>query len=74
MMRLKVLAAILLTITVIALGGVQPQDLLRYQRRGSAPGSPWDLLGTPRFKTLQGKIQVTVFLPEGARSWTAELW
>ncbi len=74
MMRLKALAAILLTITVIALSGVQPQDLHRYQRMGSAPSSPWDLLGTPRFKTLQGKIQVTVFLPEGARSWTAELW
>lgn len=74
MMRLKVLAAILLKITVIALSEVQPQDSLRYHRRDFAPGSPWDLLGTPRFKTLQGKIQVTVFLPEGARSWTAELW
>jgi len=74
MMRLKVLATILLTVTMIALEGVQPQDSPERQRRGVAPVSLWDLLSTPRFKTLQGKIQVTVFLPQGAHSWTADLW
>lgn len=74
MMRLKALAAILLTIVAIALSEVQPQSSFERQRRISTPDSLWDLLGSPRFKTLQGKIQVTVFSPVGPRSWTADLW
>ncbi len=37
-------------------------------------GDPWHLLGSPRFKTLQGKIQVTVFWGERSFSWEMELW
>lgn len=74
MMRPKALATIILTIMVTALGEVRPQDFSNRQRRDFSSGSLWDLLGTPRFKTLQGKIQVTVFLPEGALNWTADLW
>ncbi|MCX7643033.1 MAG: hypothetical protein N2116_04405 [Armatimonadetes bacterium] len=74
MMKLRALAAIFLTIAVIALGEIHPQDSPDRRRRILTPDSLWDLLGAPRFKTLQGKIQVTVFLPTGAHSWTAELW
>mgnify|MGYP001626218262 CR=1 FL=1 len=65
MMRLKPLALALLTISIVALGGTQ---------EGGYRRDPWRLLSTPRFKTLQGKVQVTVFLPEGSRSWTLDLW
>jgi len=74
MMRPRALATILLTITLLSLGWVQTQSSSEYQRGRSVPGSLWDLIGSPRFKTLQGKIKVTVFLPEGARTWTADLW
>ncbi|MCS7185941.1 MAG: sigma-E factor regulatory protein RseB domain-containing protein [Armatimonadota bacterium] len=73
MMRQKALATILLTIFLFSLE-VQTQDSPERRGRGFAPDSLWDLLGAPRFKTLQGKIQVTVFLPNGSHSWTAELW
>lgn len=36
--------------------------------------SIWRLLQSPKFRTLTGKLQVTVFFKEGERSWTTELW
>ncbi len=34
----------------------------------------WRLLQSPKFRTLAGKVQVTVFFKDGDRSWTMELW
>ncbi len=69
MTRTKV-SRLLLTIAIFAVscgfcGITSPQREHR---------DPWRLLTTPRFNSVQGKVQVTVFLPEGSRSWTMDLW
>jgi len=72
-MKVRLLAAALLTITTIALVGAQDQRSFE-RRREFKPEALWNLLTSPQFKTLQGKIQVTVFLPQGSRSWEMDLW
>lgn len=72
-MRNLRLWAALLTTAIIALGGTY--ELLPSERSGEfKPERLWKLLTSPKFKTLRGKIQVTVFLPEGSRSWNMDLW
>jgi hypothetical protein len=73
MMKVRFLAATFLTIAVTALVGAQ--ERVPFERRGEFKSEAlWNLLASPKFKTLQGKIQVTVFLPEGSRSWEMDLW
>ncbi|MCS7263880.1 MAG: hypothetical protein NZ805_03500 [Armatimonadetes bacterium] len=67
MMRVKV-SAFLLIVAVIALG-LGEITSAQGERR-----DPWRLLTTPQFSSLQGKVQVTAFLPEGSRTWTMDLW
>ncbi len=73
MMKARQLAAAILTIAITALVGAQDQRLFD-RRREFKPEALWNLLTSPQFKTLQGKIQVTVFLPQGSRSWEMDLW
>jgi hypothetical protein len=62
-----------LTIFIVAFAG--SQEPIPFERRKEFKSEAlWNLLASPKFKTLQGKIQVTVFLPEGSRSWEMNLW
>jgi hypothetical protein len=73
MAKTKALATTLLTIFIVAFAGSQ-EPIPFERRREFKPEALWNLLASPKFKTLQGKIQVTVFLPEGSRSWEMNLW
>jgi len=70
-LTLSVLVAL---VAIVAFGGAQEKQGESPSRRPFSPVSLWRLLASPCFKTLQGRIQVTVFLPEGSRRWTMELW
>jgi hypothetical protein len=73
MAKTKALATTLLTIFIVAFAG--SQEPIPFERRREFKSEAlWNLLASPKFKTLQGKIQVTVFLPEGSRSWEMNLW
>ena len=71
MVRTKALATTLLTIFIVAFVGSQEST---WRHREFKSEALWNLLVSPKFKTLQGKIKVTVFLPEGSRSWEMDLW
>ena len=68
------LGVLVALVAIVAFGGTQEKQGESPSRRPFSPVSLWRLLASPCFKTLQGRIQVTVFLPEGSRSWTMELW
>jgi len=73
MKKARQLAAAFLTIAITAL--VWAQDKRSFERgREFKSEALWNLLTSPQFKTLQGKIRVTVFLPQGSRSWEMDLW
>jgi len=73
MKKARQLAATFLTIAITAL--VWAQDKRSFERgREFKSEVLWNLLTSPQFKTLQGKIRVTVFLPQGSRSWEMDLW
>ncbi|MGQ9463050.1 MAG: sigma-E factor regulatory protein RseB domain-containing protein [Candidatus Fervidibacter sp.] len=73
MMNGKLLVAFLLTTVMFALGEPQRRSSFE-QNKPPSPEALWRFISTPKFRTIQGKVQVTVFLPEGCRSWTMDLW
>lgn len=73
MMNRKLFVAFLLTTAMFTLGEAQRRSSFE-QNKPPFTEALWKLISTPKFKTIQGKVQVTVFLPEGSRSWTMDLW
>ncbi|MCS7192048.1 MAG: hypothetical protein NZ937_03580 [Armatimonadetes bacterium] len=69
MMKVKILKA-LFTFCIFAFSFELAGVAFAQRERGD----PWNLLSTPRLKSLQGKVQLTVFSPEGERSLMIDLW
>ncbi len=65
---------LLLLVATFSLLEAQERERRRPRAFLPSPDALWRLLGTPRFKTLQGRLEVTVFTPQGSHTWTMELW